>query len=245
MKFIILLKIRGIFNNNDYKVPNGDVNFNDIISTISHTGSIFGQNGANNSNDVLSNWVFGAKNEEAGLTPYILPELNNRDGNATQQAKVSGDANHKVLTFYVIPNTSQTKNKTNTNNSGNYVVPATGQDTGNNTTNGKNNVNNATSNNNHANNAVNANKADNTNNSINQQNDADTQQIINAINQYAVNSNDKLPSDTKLLEQVPANTQGFNSFSVQVAQKDSNGQITYKHLTVHYSPATKQFYVTL
>lgn len=47
-----------------------------------------------------------------------------------------------------------------------------------------------------------------------------------------------------MLEQAPANTQGFNSFSVQVAQKDNNGQTAYKHLTVHYNPATKQFFVT-
>lgn len=59
-----------------------------------------------------------------------------------------------------------------------------------------------------------------------------------------VNNNDKLPSDAKLLEQAPANTRGFNSFSVQVAQKDSNGQIAYKHLTVHYNPANKQFFIT-
>ena len=63
--------------------------------------------------------------------------------------------------------------------------------------------------------------------------DADTQQIINAINQHAVNSNDKLPSDAKLLEQAPANTNGFNTYSVQVAEKGANGQITYQHLTVH------------
>lgn len=236
-----------IFNKQHVQIDNGDVDFNKILSTVSHTGSIFGQNGVNNSNDALSNWVFGAKNAD-GLTPYILPELNNRDGKATQQAQVSGSDDHKVLTFYVIPNTSQTKNKSNVNNSGNYVVPATGQDTGNNTvannqgntTNGKNNnTNNATNNSNYANNAVNANKVNNTS-----QQDADTQQIINAINQHMINSNDKLTSDAKLLEQVPANTQGFNSFSIQVAQKDGNGQVTYKHLTVHYNPAIKQFFVT-
>lgn len=242
-----------IFNSNDYKVTNGEINFNDIINQL-QGGSIRGNkyNSMNNKGD-FENWVFGKKNAD-GLTTYILPELNNRDGQATQQAKVSGSDDHKVLTFYVIPNTSQTKNKTNNNNSGNYVVPATGQDTGNNKATNSNNDGSTTNNsgngaiatNGNHNNANNSGTSSNktTTNSNSQQNDADTQQIINAINQHAVNSNDKLPSDAKLLEQVPANTQGFNSFSVQVSQKDGNGQITYKHLNVHYNPTSKQFFVT-
>ncbi|MCH5357810.1 hypothetical protein [Limosilactobacillus reuteri] len=241
----------GIFKSDDYKVVNGDINFNGILK--SNTGNI--SRGSNvvssNNDDSLSKWVFGAKNSD-GLTPYILPQLNDPNTtNATQQAEVSGTADHKVLTFYVIPNTAQTKNKTN-NNSGSYVVPATGQDTGNNTAtaNGSNSTTNTSSNTNNGsatnNNSTNTNKTSNAGNSNQQslQQDADTQQIINAINQHAVNSNDKLPSDAKLLEQAPSNTNGFNSYSVQVSEKGTNGQITYKHLTVHYNPATKQFFVT-
>ncbi|MRH09748.1 hypothetical protein GIX81_09960 [Lactobacillus reuteri] len=241
----------GIFKSDDYKVDNGDINFNDILKL--NTGNI--SRGSNvissNNNDSLSKWVFGAKNSD-GQTPYILPELNNSDNTTAQQtAEVSGTADHKVLTFYVIPNTAQTKNKTN-NNLGSYVVPATGQDTGNNTAtaNGSSSTTNTSSNTNNGsasnNNSTNANKTNNTGNGGQQssQQDADTQQIINAINQHAVNSNDKLPSDAKLLEQAPSNTNGFNLYSVQVSEKGTNGQITYKHLTVHYNPATKQFFVT-
>lgn len=252
----------GIFKSNDYPVPNGDINFNDIIS-----GAQQGANGntkrggakslTQNSN-ALSDWVFGTKNAD-GQTPYILPELNDANNKtATQTAQVSGDANHKVLTFNVIPNTAQTKNKDNANNHGDYVVPFTGQDTGNNkvtTNNGSSTTNNKGANNgsgstaNHGSNTANNASANKTNNNGNgnqqsSQQDADTQQIINAINQHAVNSNDKLPSDAKLLEQAPANTNGFNTYSVQVAEKGANGQITYQHLTVHYNPATKQFFVT-
>lgn len=250
----------GIFKSNDFKVTNGDINFNDIISGSGGTlNSAFGNKNNGNSSNSLSNWVFGAKGSD-GLTPYILPELNDNNTNATQQAQVSGDANHKVLTFNVIPNTAQTKNKTNANNHGEYVVPFTGQDTGNNkatTNNGSSTTNNKGTNNsssstaNHGsktttNNNASANKTNNKGNGSQQssQQDADTQQIINAINQHAVNSNDKLPSDAKLLEQAPANTNGFNTYSVQVAEKGANGQITYQHLTVHYNPATKQFFVT-
>ena len=125
----------GIFNKNNVQITNGDVDFNAILNgtTSTSTGS---HNRGNvktdvNNNDALSKWVFGDKNSD-GLTPYILPELNNNNTNATQQAQVSGDANHKVLTFNVIPNTAQTKNKNNNNNHGDYVVPFTGQDTGNN-----------------------------------------------------------------------------------------------------------------
>lgn len=252
----------GIFNKNNFPITNGDVDFNAILNgtTSTSTGS---HNRGNvktdvNSNDALSKWVFGDKNAD-GLTPYILPELNGNT-KAQQQAQVSGDANHKVLTFNVIPNTAQTKNKNNNNNHGEYVVPFTGQDTGNNkaTTNnsgsaannkGTNNGSGSTANhgsNTTTNNNASANKTNNKGNSSQQssQQDADTQQIINAINQHAVNSNDKLPSDAKLLEQAPANTNGFNTYSVQVAEKGANGQITYQHLTVHYNPATKQFFVT-
>ena len=249
----------GIFKSNDYPVPNGDINFNDIISGSGGTlNSAFGNKNSGNSSNSLSNWVFGAKDSN-GLTPYILPELNNNT-TAQQTAQVSGDANHKVLTFNVIPNTAQTKNKNNNSNHGDYVVPFTGQDTGNNkatTNNGGSTTNNKGTNNgsdstvNHGsntttNNNASANKTNNKGNGSQQssQQDADTQQIINAINQHAVNSNDKLPSDAKLLEQAPANTNGFNTYSVQVAEKGANGQITYQHLTVHYNPATKQFFVT-
>ena len=254
----------GIFKSNDYPVPNGDINFNDIIS-----GAQQGANGNTNrggaksltqNSNALSDWVFGTKNAD-GQTPYILPELNDANNKtATQTAQVSGDADHKVLTFNVIPNTAQTKNKNDNNNHGNYVVPFTGQDTGNNkatTNNGGSTTNNKSTNNsssstaNHGsntttNNNASANKTNNNGNGSQQssQQDADTQQIINAINQHAVNSNDKLPSDAKLLEQAPANTNGFNTYSVQVAEKGANGQITYQHLTVHYNPATKQFFVT-
>lgn len=246
----------GIFKSDDYKVDNGDINFNSILSGKQNSNQSDGtfNRGQNNqqltiNNDAFPNWVFGTKNSD-GLTPYILPELNNNT-TAQQTAEVSGTADHKVLTFYVIPNTAQTKNKTN-NNSGSYVVPATGQDTGNNTAtaNGSNSTTNTSSNTNNGsatnNNSTNANKTNNAGNGSQQssQQDADTQQIINAINQHAVNSNDKLPSDAKLLEQAPANTNGFNSYSVQVSEKGTNGQITYKHLTVHYNPATKQFFVT-
>lgn len=245
-----------IFNKQHYQINNGDIDFNAILNGASQgtdgTDDSFqrgnkGKLGADN--NALSNWVFGAKDSD-GLTPYILPELNNNT-TAQQTAEVSGTADHKVLTFYVIPNTAQTKNKTN-NNSGSYVVPATGQDTGNNTAtaNGSDSTTNTSSNTNNGsatnNNSTNANKANNAGNDSHQssQQDADTQQIINAINQHAVNSNDKLPSDAKLLEQAPSNTNGFNSYSVQVSEKGTNGQITYKHLTVHYNPATKQFFVT-
>ncbi|MCC4435593.1 hypothetical protein LMB56_04030 [Limosilactobacillus reuteri] len=240
-----------IFNKQHYQINNGDIDFNAILNGAKENNngeaSRRGLNPKNN--DSLSNWVFGAKDSD-GLTPYILPELNNNT-TAKQTAEVSGTADHKVLTFYVIPNTAQTKNKTN-NNSGSYVVPATGQDTGNNTAtaNGSNSTTNTSSNTNNGsatnNNSTNTNKTSNAGNSSQQssQQDADTQQIINAINQHAVNSNDKLPSDAKLLEQAPSNTNGFNSYSVQVSEKGTNGQITYKHLTVHYNPATKQFFVT-
>lgn len=255
----------GIFKSNDFKVTNGDINFNDIISkTTQGVNGSTGRGGLNtvstSSNDSFSNWVFGNKNAD-GLTPYILPELNDANNKtASQQAQVSGDADHKVLTFNVIPNTAQTKNKNNNNNHGDYVVPFTGQDTGNNkatTNNGSSTANNKGTNNgsgstaNHGSNATtnnnaSANKTNNKGNGSQQssQQDADTQQIINAINQHAVNSNDQLPSDAKLLEQAPANTNGFNTYSVQVAEKGANGQITYQHLTVHYNPATKQFFVT-
>lgn len=254
----------GIFKSDDYTATNGDIDFNAIINQNNNSGSIRG-----NKTDSLvnkgdfENWVFGAKNSD-GQTPYILPELNDANNKtATQTAQVSGDANHKVLTFNVIPNTAQTKNKNNNNNHGEYVVPFTGQDTGNNkaTTNnggsaatnnkGTNTNNGSGSTANHGsntttNNNASANKTNNKGNGSQQssQQDADTQQIINAINQHAVNSNDKLPSDAKLLEQAPANTNGFNTYSVQVAEKGTNGQITYQHLTVHYNPATKQFFVT-
>lgn len=245
-----------IFNKQHYQINNGDIDFNAILNGTTNT-STGSHNRGNvktdfNDNNALSNWVFGAKDAQTGLTPYILPELNNPDNTTAQQtAEVSGTADHKVLTFYVIPNTAQTKNKTN-NNSGSYVVPATGQDTGNNTAtaNGSNSTTNTSSNTNNGsatnNNSTNTNKTSNAGNSNQQssQQDADTQQIINAINQHAVNSNDKLPSDAKLLEQVPSNINGFNSYSVQVSEKGTNGQITYKHLTVHYNPATKQFFVT-
>lgn len=243
-----------IFNKQHYQINNGDIDFNAILNNASGSNSDNGinrQGGQNNlsiDNNALSNWVFGAKDSD-GLTPYILPELNDNT-TAQQTAEVSGTADHKVLTFYVIPNTAQTKNKTN--NTGSYVVPATGQDTGNNTAtaNGSSSTTNTSSNTNNGsasnNNSTNANKTNNTGNGGQQssQQDADTQQIINAINQHTVNSNDKLPSDAKLLEQTPSNTNGFNSYSVQVSEKGTNGQITYKHLTVHYNPATKQFFVT-
>lgn len=244
-----------IFNKQHYQINNGDIDFNHILdNTTSGANGATKRGGANsvsNNNDSLSKWVFGAKNSD-GQTPYILPELNNSDNTTAQQtAEVSGTADHKVLTFYVIPNTAQTKNKTN-NNTGSYVVPATGQDTGNNTAtaNGSSSTTNTSSNTNNGsasnNNSTNVNKTNNSGNGGQQssQQDADTQQIINAINQHAVNSNDKLPSDAKLLEQTPSNTNGFNSYSVQVSEKGTNGQITYKHLTVHYNPATKQFFVT-
>lgn len=255
----------GIFNKNNVQITNGDVDFNKILNNAGGSSSNNGvnrQGGQNNlsiDNDALSNWVFGQKNAD-GQTPYILPELNGNT-KAQQQAQVSGGANHKVLTFNVIPNTAQTKNKNNNNNHGEYVVPFTGQDTGNNkaTTNnggsaatnnkGTNNGSGSTANhgsNTTTNNNASANKTNNNGNGSQQssQQDTDTQQIINAINQHAVNSNDKLPSDAKLLEQAPANTNGFNTYSVQVAEKGANGQITYQHLTVHYNPATKQFFVT-
>lgn len=252
----------GIFNKNNVQITNGDVDFNKILNgATTNGGSRRGSSALNNvmDNDALSNWVFGQKNTD-GQTPYILPELNGNT-KAQQQAQVSGDADHKVLTFNVIPNTSQTKNKDNANNHGDYVVPFTGQDTGNNkattnnggsTTNNKGTNNNSGSTANHGsnttttNNNASANKTNNNGNGSQQssQQDADTQQIINAINQHAVNSNDQLPSDAKLLEQAPANTNGFNTYSVQVAEKGANGQITYQHLTVHYNPATKQFFVT-
>lgn len=243
-----------IFNKQHYQINNGDIDFNAILNgTTNNNISGRGDNSGalTLKKDDFPNWVFGAKNSD-GLTPYILPQLNDPNTtNATQQAEVSGTADHKVLTFYVIPNTAQTKNKTN-NNSSSYVVPATGQDTGNNTAtaNGSNSTTNTSSNTNSGsasnNNSTNTNKTNSAGNSNQQssQQDADTQQIISAINQHAVNSNDKLPSDAKLLEQAPANTNGFNSYSVQVSEKGTNGQITYKHLTVHYNPATKQFFVT-
>lgn len=251
----------GIFNKNNVQITNGDVDFNKILQSTTSNGISRGSNVVSSKgNDALSKWVFGDKNAD-GLTPYILPELNDANNKtASQQAQVSGDADHKVLTFNVIPQAAQTKNKNNNNNHGDYVVPFTGQDTGNNkatTNNGGSAANNKGTNNgsgstaNHGsnittNNNASANKTNNKGNGSQQssQQDADTQQIINAINQHAVNSNDKLPSDTKLLEQAPANTNGFNTYSVQVAEKGANGQITYQHLTVHYNPATKQFFVT-
>lgn len=251
----------GIFNKNNVQITNGDVDFNKILQSTTSNGISRGSNVVSSKgNDALSKWVFGDKNAD-GLTPYILPELNDANNKtASQQAQVSGDADHKVLTFNVIPQTAQTKNKDNNNNHGEYVVPFTGQDTGNNkatTNNGGSTANNKGTNNgsgstaNHGsntttNNNASANKTNNKGNGNQQssQQDADTQQIINAINQHAVNSNDQLPSDAKLLEQAPANTNGFNTYSVQVAEKGANGQITYQHLTVHYNPATKQFFVT-
>lgn len=251
----------GIFNKNNVQITNGDVDFNKILQSTTSNGISRGSNVVSSKgNDALSKWVFGDKNAD-GLTPYILPELNDANNKtASQQAQVSGDADHKVLTFNVIPQTAQTKNKNNNNNHGEYVVPFTGQDTGNNkatTNNGGSTTNNKGTNNGSGstashgsnvttNNNASANKTNNKGNGSQKssQQDADTQQIINAINQHAVNSNDKLPSDAKLLEQAPANTNGFNTYSVQVAEKDANGQITYQHLTVHYNPATKQFFVT-
>lgn len=253
----------GIFNKNNVQITNGDVDFNKILNGAATNGISRGSNVVSSQgNDSLSKWVFGDKDAN-GLTPYILPELNDANNKtASQQAQVSGDADHKVLTFNVIPNTAQTKNKNNNNNHGEYVVPFTGQDTGNNkatTNNGGSTANNKGTNTNNSssstanhgsntttNNNASANKTNNNGNGSQQssQQDADTQQIINAINQHAVNSNDQLPSDAKLLEQAPANTNGFNTYSVQVAEKGANGQITYQHLTVHYNPATKQFFVT-
>ena len=251
----------GIFNKNNVQITNGDVDFNKILQSTTSNGISRGSNVVSSKgNDALSKWVFGDKNAD-GLTPYILPELNDANNKtASQQAQVSGDADHKVLTFNVIPQTAQTKNKNNNNNHGEYVVPFTGQDTGSNkatTNNGGSTTNNKGTNNGSGstashgsnvttNNNASANKTNNKGNGSQKssQQDADTQQIINAINQHAVNSNDKLPSDVKLLEQAPANTNGFNTYSVQVAEKDANGQITYQHLTVHYNPATKQFFVT-
>ena len=185
----------GIFKSNDYTATNGDIDFNAIINQNNNSGSIRG-----NKTDSLvnkgdfENWVFGAKNSD-GQTPYILPELNDANNKtATQTAQVSGDANHKVLTFNVIPNTAQTKNKNNNNNHGDYVVPFTGQDTGNNktttnnggsTTNNKGTNNNSGSTANHGsntttNNNASANKTNSKGNGSQQssQQDADTQQII-------------------------------------------------------------------
>lgn len=244
----------GIFKSSDYTVPDGDINFNDILSTVSHTGSIFDQNGINNSNDALSNWVFGAKDAN-GLTPYILPELNDSNNKTvTQTAQVSGDANHKILTFNVIPNTAQTKNKNNTNNSGSYVVPATGQDTGNNkatTNNGSSSTSstNNGSNTNHGSNTANtnasANKTNNGNGQQSSQQDADTQQIINYINQHA-EQKVNIPSDAKLLTSFPtgendaiswAANKGFDQYTVWTKDKAH-------FVDVYYNPQTKQFFAT-
>lgn len=254
----------GIFKSNDYPVPNGDINFNDIISGSGGTlNSAFGNKNSGNSSNSLSNWVFGAKDSN-GLTPYILPELNNNT-TAQQTAQVSGDANHKVLTFNVIPNTAQTKNKNNNNNHGEYVVPFTGQDTGNNkatTNNGGSTTNNKGTNNgsgngsgstaNHGsntttNNNVSANKTNNKGNGSQQssQQDADTQQIINYINQHA-DQKVNISSDAKLLTSFPtgendaiswAADKGFDQYTVWTNNKEHFVQI-------YYNPQTKQFFAT-
>ena len=258
----------GIFKSNDYPVPNGDINFNDIIS-----GAQQGANGNTNrggaksltqNSNALSDWVFGTKNAD-GQTPYILPELNDANNKtATQTAQVSGDADHKVLTFNVIPNTAQTKNKNNNNNHGNYVVPFTGQDTGNNkaTTNnggsaatnnkGTNTNNGSGSTANHSsntttNNNVSANKTNNKGNGSQQssQQDADTQQIINYINQHA-DQKVNISSDAKLLTSFPtgendaiswAADKGFDQYTVWTNNKEHFVQI-------YYNPQTKQFFAT-
>lgn len=256
----------GIFKSNDYSVPNGDINFNDIIDKT-QTGSSNGNGisrGTTNkdkaSSDTFSNWAFGNKDAD-GQTPYILPELNDNNKSATQQAQVSGDADHKVLTFYVIPNTAQTKNKTNANNHGEYVVPFTGQDTGNNkattndggsTTNNKGTNNSSSSTANHSsntttNNNASANKTNNKGNSSQQssQQDADTQQIINYINQHA-EQKVNISSNAKLLTSFPAGendaiswaaNKGFDQYTVWTNNKEHFVQ-------VYYNPQTKQFFAT-
>lgn len=248
----------GIFKSNDYSVPDGDINFNDIIS-----GAQQGTNGNTNrggaksltqNSNALSDWVFGAKDAD-GLTPYILPQLNDPNvKQAKQAAQVSGDANHKVLTFNVIPNTAQTKNKNSTNNSGSYVVPATGQDTGSNkaTTNNGGSSTGSTSNGsntNHGSNTTNtnasANKANNVSGQQSSQQDADTQQIINYINQHA-EQKVNISSNAKLLTSFPvgendaiswADDKGFDQYTVWTNNKEHFVQI-------YYNPQTKQFFAT-
>ena len=248
----------GIFKSSDYTVPDGDINFNDIISkTQARTtdSNSISRGGANNTsqddNNTFPTWIFGAKDSD-GLTPYILPELNNNT-TAQQTAQVSGDADHKVLTFYVIPNTAQTKNKNNANNSGSYVVSATGQDTGNNTAtaNGSSSTTNTSSNTNNGsathNNSTNANKTNNAGNSNQQssQQDADTQQIINYINQHA-EQKVNIASDAKLLTSFPAGendaiswaaNKGFDQYTVWTKDKAH-------FVDIYYNPQTKQFFAT-
>lgn len=255
----------GIFKSDDYTATNGDIDFNAIINQNNNSGSIRG-----NKTDSLvnkgdfENWVFGAKNSD-GQTPYILPELNDANNKtATQTAQVSGDANHKVLTFNVIPNTAQTKNKNNNNNHGEYVVPFTGQDTGNNkaTTNnggsaatnnkGTNTNNGSDSTANHGsntttNNNASVNKTNNKSNGSQQssQQDADTQQIINYINQHA-EQKVNIASDAKLLTSFPSGAndvtslladKGFDQYTVWLKNKEH-------YVTIYYNPQTKQFLAT-
>ena len=252
----------GIFKSNDYTATNGDIDFNAIINQNNNSGSIRG-----NKTDSLvnkgdfENWVFGAKNSD-GQTPYILPELNDANNKtATQTAQVSGDANHKVLTFNVIPNTAQTKNKNNNNNHGDYVVPFTGQDTGNNktttnnggsTTNNKGTNNNSGSTANHGsntttNNNASANKTNSKGNGSQQssQQDADTQQIINYINQHA-EQKVNIASDAKLLTSFPS---GVNDTTSLVADKGFDQYTVWLNnkehfVTIYYNPQTKQFLAT-
>lgn len=254
----------GIFKSDDYTATNGDIDFNAIINQNNNSGSIRG-----NKTDSLvnkgdfENWVFGAKNSD-GQTPYILPELNDANNKtATQTAQVSGDADHKVLTFNVIPNTAQTKNKNNNNNHGEYVVPFTGQDTGNNkaTTNnggstanskGTNTNNGSGSTANHGsntttNNNASANKTNNKGNGNQQssQQDADTQQIINYVNQHA-DQKVNIASDAKLLTSFPAgendaiswaSNKGFDQYTVWTKDKAH-------WVEIYYNPQTKQFFAT-
>lgn len=256
----------GIFNKNNVQITNGDVDFNKILNNAGGSSSNNGvnrQGGQNNlsiDNDALSNWVFGQKNAD-GQTPYILPELNGNT-KAQQQAQVSGDADHKVLTFNVIPNTAQTKNKDNANNHGDYVVPFTGQDTGNNkatTNNGGSTTNNKGTNTNNGsgstanhgstntNTNASANKTNNKGNSSQQssQQDADTQQIINYINQHA-EQKVNISSNAKLLTSFPAGendaiswaaNKGFDQYTVWTNNKEHFVQ-------VYYNPQTKQFFAT-
>lgn len=258
----------GIFKSDDYTATNGDIDFNKILSGKQNSSQSDGtfNRGQNNqqltiNSDAFPNWVFGQKNTD-GQTPYILPELNGNT-KAQQQAQVSGDADHKVLTFYVIPNTAQTKNKDNANNHGDYVVPFTGQDTGNNkattnnggsTANSKGtNINNGSgSTANHGSNATtnnnaSANKTNNQGNGSQQssQQDADTQQIINYINQHA-EQKVNISSNAKLLTSFPAGendaiswaaNKGFDQYTVWTNNKEHFVQ-------VYYNPQTKQFFAT-
>lgn len=252
----------GIFNKNNVQITNGDVDFNKILQSTTSNGISRGSNVVSSKgNDALSKWVFGDKNAD-GLTPYILPELNDANNKtASQQAQVSGDADHKVLTFNVIPQTAQTKNKNNNNNHGDYVVPFTGQDTGNNkatTNNGGSAANNKGTNNdssstaNHGSNATtnnnaSANKTNNKGNGSQQssQQDADTQQIINYINQHA-EQKVNISSNAKLLTSFPvgendaiswAADKGFDQYTVWTNNKEHFVQI-------YYNPQTKQFFAT-